>query len=114
MQTRNWEFLGCIARRVVTVLMVSVSTIAGAEKLPGSGRAAAAAAPAGLHNWITPESSVERSADAGRYAHTNWVFGGVNGQIATADTAGAGALPTPTHYYTPPSIGCLCKIPRST
>ncbi|HKB97309.1 MAG TPA: hypothetical protein VKD23_00850 [Terriglobales bacterium] len=114
MQTRNWKFLSCIAPTVVTVLIVSVSTIAGAQKLPGSGRAAAAAAPAGLHNWITPESSVERSADAGRYAHTNWVFGGVNGQIATADTAGAGPLATTTHYETPSSMGCLYKIPGST
>src|SRR5258707_1696184 len=114
MQTRNWEFLSCIAPTVVTVLIVSVSTIAGAQKLPGSGRAAAAAAPAGLHNWITPESSVERSSDAGRYAHTNWVFGGVNGQIATADTAGAGPLANATHYHTASSLGWFSHVPART
>src|SRR5258708_15839221 len=114
MQTRNWKFLSCIAPTVVTVLIVSVSTIAGAQKLAGSGRAAAAAAPAGLHNWITPESSVDRSADAGRYAHTNWVFGGANGQIATADTAGPGPLPTTPHSETPTPIACFSQLPATT
>jgi subtilase family serine protease len=115
MQNKKWQFLNrCIVVGAVTVLVVSVSIIAGAQKLPGSGRAAAAAAPAGPHNWIMPQSSVERAADAGRSFHTNWVFGSVNGQIATADTAGAGPLVNVTHYETPSSMGCLYKIPGST
>jgi kumamolisin len=113
MQNKKWQFLNrCIVVGAVAVLVVSVSIMAGAQKLPGS-RAAATAAPAGPHNWITPETSIERAADAGRHAHTNWVFGTVNGQIAQADAAGVGPLATVTHYETPSSMACVYKIPTN-
>jgi kumamolisin len=115
MQNKKWQFLNrCIVAGAVAVLVLSVSIIAGAQKLPGSGRSAATAAPAGPHNWITPETSVERAADAGRRAHTNWVFGSTNGRVAMADAAGVGPLTNVTHYETPSSMGCLYKIPGST
>jgi len=114
MQNKKWQFLNrCIVVGAVAVLVVSVSIMAGAQRVPGS-RAAAAAAPAGPHNWITPASTIERAADAGRHAHTNWVFGTVNGQIAQSNAAGVGPLATVTHYETPSSMGCLYKIPSST
>src|SRR6202140_5585156 len=115
MQNKKWQFLNrCIVAGAVAVLVVSISIVAGAKKLPGSGSSTPTAAPAGPHNWITPETSVERAADAGRYAHTNWVFGSTNGQVAKSDAAGVGPLVTNvTHYETPSSMACLYKIPTN-
>ncbi|HSZ63102.1 MAG TPA: S53 family peptidase [Terriglobales bacterium] len=111
MQNQNWQFMSKVVAVVaVTLLVVSVSTIAGAQKLPGN-KDAAAAAPAGPHNWITPASSIERPADAGRRAHTNWVFGGTNGRVVEGQAQSQGLT---THYETPSSMGCLYKIPGNT
>jgi kumamolisin len=103
---------------VASVLAVAVVFTMGAvaQKLPGSGQAAAAAAaPAGPHNWITPASSVERAADAGLRAHTNWVFGSANGQVVEAGAQGVGNFVTTTqHYETPSSMACLYKIPGNS
>src|ERR1700686_2761722 len=103
-----------IAVATAALLVGSLSTFAGAQKLPGSGNSPASTAQAGPHNWLTPESSVERLEDAGRRAHTNWVFGSTNGRVAMADAAGVGPLSLVTHYETPSSMGCLYKIPGST
>jgi kumamolisin len=82
-----------------------------AQKLPGS-HDAAAAAPAGAKNWITPTSSVARPEDAGHRAHTNWVFASAGGQIVKATKPGAGPLLTlGTHFETPSSMACVYKIP---
>ena len=113
MRMQNWRFKVGVVAAVMT-LIVSFSTFAGAQKLPSSGHGAAAAAPAGPHNWITPESSVERPADAGRRAHTNWVFGGTNGKVAEVGPGTVESNGIVNHYETPSSMGCLYKIVGNT
>ncbi len=95
---------------VVVVVAVAFSLGAAAQKLPGS-HATSMAAPAGAQNWITPASSVARAEDAGLRAHTNWVFGSVNGKVAMANAAGVGPLTLVQHYETPTSIGHVYKVP---
>ena len=76
---------------------------------------AAAARPAGAHNWITPESSIERASDAGLRAHTNWALGASRGRIVEQGVQVAGPdVATTQHYETPSSMGCLYKIPGTT
>ncbi len=97
----------------ILILVGTLSTFAAAQKLPGSGQAEAAAAPAGPHNWITPESSVERPEDAGVRAHTNWVFGTSNGKVVEATAQSAGPDANTTHYETPASMSCVYKVAHS-
>lgn len=99
---------------LVVALAVFFTVGAAAQKLPGSHSTASNAAPAGPHNWITPNSSVARPEDAGHRAHTNWVFGSANGQVAKATTPGAGNfINLGTHFETPSSMACVYKIPSN-
>ena len=104
-----------VAVATAALLVGSLSTFAGAQKLPGSGNAPASTAQAGPHNWLTPESSVESLEDAGRRAHTNRVFGAAKGQVQEAGIEGiVNGVTITQHYETPSSMGCLYKIPTST
>lgn len=113
MHNQNWRLVSkIIAVAAVTALILSFSTFAGAQMVPGS-RQLPATAPAGPHNWITPESSIERPGDAGVRAHTNWVFGTSNGKVIETGVQGNAVAPI-THYETPSSMACLYKITPHT
>jgi subtilase family serine protease len=100
---------------MVAVAATSFLTVGAMAQRVGNGNHAMAA-PAGPHNWITPASSLARPEDAGHRAHTNWVFGSVNGQIAKAikpSSGGIGDITLGTHYETPSSMACVYKIPSN-
>jgi len=85
-----------------------------AQRLPGNGQSAAAAAPAGPHNWITPATSVQRAEDAGIQAHTNYVLQATtNGQAARLGEDVGLFAATVTHFETPSSMACVYKIPSN-
>lgn len=104
-------------RRSLVALVLAVAMFftleAVAQRLPGGGQPVAAVAPAGPHNWITPDSSVERLEDAGLRAHTNFVLASVNGQPARSAAPGVGNFATTTHWETPSSMACVYKIPSN-
>lgn len=113
MQNQNWRFFSnAIAVAAVAVLVVTFSTFAAAQKLPGSREAVPEAAPAGPHSFFVPESSIERPEDAGIRAHTNWVFATKDGRVI--ETAAQPDFTAVQQYETPSSMGCLYKIPGST
>lgn len=73
------------------------------------------AAPRPTPSWVVPESSIERSADAGLRAHTNIVFRSLDGtnkptRGQTPDaiqSAAANPMLVGQYVETPASLGCL-------
>lgn len=56
-----------------------------------------------------PPSSVQNAADAGKFAHTNYLLRTTNGQAPK----GAATIPLNTFLETPASLGCVYKLPLS-
>ena len=103
-----------MATVIITALLLTLA--ASAQRVPGTeGRGQENGAGPAKGNWIVPNSSVERPEDAGKFAHTNYVFPlGFRGGRTPAEAA-KGAGPNFTYDgETPQSLGCLYKIPGST
>jgi kumamolisin len=92
---------------VMAVACFCLTTLAVGQKVPGSKSPQENRQPTTLstRSIITPASSVERAADAGKFAHTNFMLhslDGVNPQVSVT--------PFLTETETPASMGCVYKV----
>jgi len=105
MQNKKWQFLNrCIVVAAVAVLVVGV---AGAQQVAGTESPRENRQPnaMSMRNIITPASSVERAADAGRFAHTHILVGSQDGVNPHRSVS-----PYLTQTETPASMGCVYKV----
>lgn len=108
MQSQNWRFLNrVIVVATVTLLVVGLSTFAGAQKVAGYKAPRENRQPnaMSMSNIITPASSVERAEDAGKFAHTNILIRSLDGVNPHASVT-----PDLTETETPASLGCVYKV----
>jgi kumamolisin len=108
MQNQNWRFLNrAIVVATVTLLVVSFTTFAGAQKVAGYEPLQENRQPSAMstRNMIVPASSVERAADAGKFAHTNIVLSSLDGVKPHMS-----ANPDLTETEYPSSMGCVYKV----
>jgi subtilase family serine protease len=105
MQNQDWQiFNRCIVVAATTVLVVS---LAGAQKVAGYQPPRENRQPTTMstQNMVIPASSVERAADAGKFAHSNIVLGSQDGVNPHKSVT-----PFLTETETPASMGCVYKV----